>query len=99
MAITPTSLDISVFPVSNYVYQVLGLVNVANSIALPVPPATGSFPPDGLWTPTQILCFPYNTASSGALVTPDLTTIANSSGSITFTLYATGSTNCLIIVM
>lgn len=99
MAITPTSQDISIFPVANYVYTVTGMVNGANAIALPVPPATGSFPPDGLWTPTQILCFPYNIGSAGALVTPDLTTIANSNGSITFTLYSTGSTNCLIIVM
>lgn len=99
MAITPTSLDISIFPVANYVYQVIGLVNGANAIALPVPPAVGSFPPAGDWTPTQILCFPYNAASFGASVTPDLQSIVNTNGSITFTLYANGSTNCLIIVM
>ena len=99
MAITVTSQDISIFPVANYVYLITGLVNGANTINLPTPPATGSFPPDGLWTPTVILCFPYQTGAQANIVTPDLSSITNSSGSVSFTLYAAGASNCLTIVM
>lgn len=99
MSITVTSNDISIFPVCNYVYTITGLVNGANSISLPTPPATGSFPPAGDWTPTQILCFPKNAGAIGALVTPDLSTIANTNGAVTFTLYANGATSVLAIVL
>ena len=75
-------------------YSITGLVNGANAITLPSPPTYGSFPPDGSWTPTKILCYPYNTGSVGALVTPDLSTITQAAGVVTFTLYAAGATNC-----
>ncbi len=97
MSITVTSLDASIALVE-YTYLVTGLVNGANTVTLPAPPLTGSFPPAGDWTPTFVLCFPYNTAAIGALVTPDLTTITNSSGTIAFTLYSSGATSCLIYV-
>ncbi len=97
MSITVTSVDASIALVE-YTYLVTGLVMGANTIALPVPPKVGSFPPAGDWTPTTILCFPYMIGALGALVTPDLTTITNSSGSITFTVYAADATNCLIYV-
>lgn len=99
MAVTVTSDDISIFPVANYVYLVTGLVLGANTVTLPVPPAAGSFPVAGDWTPTVILCFPYAIGSVGSLVTPDYTTITNSSGSVAFTVYSSGTTNCLIVVM
>lgn len=98
MAITVTPVDISIFPSCVYVYQITGLVNGSNSISLPTPPATGSFPPDGLWTPTNILCFPYQSGAQGNVVTPDLSSITNTNGLIAFTLYAGGNTNCLVIV-
>ena len=98
MAVTVTWVDKSIIPISDYAYQITNLVNGSNSISLPTPPAKGSFPVAGDWTPTNILCFPYNASAVGALVTPDLNTIANSSGAITFTLYATGATSCLVIV-
>ena len=79
---------------SAYMYSITGLVNGANAITLPTPPVYGSFPPDGSWTPTKILCYPYMTGSVGSLVTPDLSTITQSAGVVTFTLYADGPTNC-----
>lgn len=97
MAITVTSIDKSLGLVG-YMYQIDGLVNGSNSISLPTPPATGSFPPDGLWTPTVILCFPYASGSIGSLVTPDYTTITNTNGLIAFSLYAAGATSCLVFV-
>lgn len=99
MAITVTSKDISIFPVANYVYLVTGLTTGSNTINLPTPPAVGSFPVAGDWTPTVILCFPYQAGAVGNTVTPDLSSITNSSGAVSFTLYASGATNCLIIVM
>lgn len=95
---TVTWVGRSIIPISDYCYQITSLVNGSNSISLPTPPAKGSFPVAGDWTPTNILCFPYATGGVGTLVTPDLTTISNSSGAITFTLYATGNTSCLVIV-
>jgi len=86
------------FPLVAGVYTVTGLVNGANTITLPTPPAQGSFPPAGDWTPTFVYCFPYNPGALGALVTPDLSTITNVNGLITFTLYASGATDCLIYV-
>lgn len=97
MAITVTSVDASLALVE-YTYLVTGLVAGANTISLPTPPATGSFPPLGDWTPTYILCFPYAVGAVADIVTPDYTTITNTNGAITFTLYAAGSTNCLIYV-
>jgi len=82
----------------DYTYTVTGLVNGANAIVLPTPPAAGSFPPLGDWTPTVILAFPYATGGVGSLVTPDLTTIVNTNGAVTFTLYASGNTNVLLFV-
>lgn len=97
MAVTVTPVTKSVALVE-FTYNVTGLVNGANSIVLPVPPATGSFPPDGEWTPSTVLCFPYNAGAVGAVVTPDLTTIVNTNGAITFTVYANGATSCLMFV-
>lgn len=97
MAITTTWVDKSI-ALTEYTYSVTGLVNGANTITLPAPPKAGSFPPAGDWTPTVILCFPYQTGAQGNIVTPDLSTIANSSGTITFTLYAAGATNVLLFV-
>lgn len=102
MAIVVTYQDKSL-PMVAGVYNVTGLINGANSISLPTPPAAGSFPVDptpggSFWTPTQILCFPYNTGAVGATVTPDYSTIVNTAGTVTFTLYASGNTNCFIVV-
>src|SRR5882672_6509033 len=97
MSIVVTSVDASIGLVE-YTYLVTGLANGANTVTLPAPPKAGSFPPAGDWTPTVILCFPYMTGAQGNVVTPDLSTIANSSGTITFTLYAAGATNVLIFV-
>jgi len=81
-----------------YVYQVNGLVNGANTVPLPTPPAYGSFDPTGEWTPSVILCYPNQNGAAGALVTPDLSTITQVAGVVTFTLYADGNTNCLVVV-
>jgi len=85
-------------PLAAYEYNVTGLVNGANTIALPVPPLYGSFPPDGAWTPTTVLCFPYMPGALGALCTPDLATIVQTAGTVTFTVYAAGNTNCVMVV-
>lgn len=79
-------------------YVITGLVNGANAISLPTPPAAGSFPPLADWTPTVILCFPYATGGVGAVVTPDLTTITNTAGLVAFTLYANGNTNAIVFI-
>ena len=102
MAVTVTWLDKSL-PMVAGVYNVTGLQNGANTVNLPTPPASGSFPVDptpggAFWTPTQILCFPYASGALGNLVTPDYSTIVNSAGSVTFTLYAGGNTSCFIVV-
>lgn len=97
MAIVVTVQKAS-FPLVAYVYKVTGLVNGANVVTLPAPPAAGSFPPLADWTPTFIYCFPFQTGAVGALVTPDLTTIANSAGTVSFTLNATGATAVYILV-
>ena len=98
MAIVVTSQDTS-WPLVAYCYKVTGLVNGANAITLPTPPATGSFPPADDWTPAFVWCFPYNIGAVGALVTPDLTTISETTaGVVSFTLYASGSTDVLIYV-
>jgi hypothetical protein len=75
-------------------YEISGLVMGANTITLPTPPLYGSFPPTGEWTPSVILCYPNQNGSIGALVTPDLSTITQSAGVVTFTLYAASATNC-----
>jgi hypothetical protein len=97
MSVAVTFVDKSI-GLSEYTYNVTGLVNGANTVTLPTPPAAGSFPPLADWTPTTILCFPYNTAAVGAVVTPDYTTITNTAGVIAFTLYAGGATSCLLFV-
>ena len=97
MALLVTPLDKSI-GVTEYTYNVTGLVNGANAIVLPSPPATGSFPPLADWTPTVIICLPYNASALGALVTPDYNTIVNTAGAVTFTLYASGATNVLLFV-
>lgn len=79
-----------------YEFDVTGLTNGANALTLAA--TYGAFPPDGEWTPTRCDCFPYQIGSVGALVTPDLTTIVNTNGSIAITLYANGNTNCKIEV-
>lgn len=83
-------------PLVQYWYLITGLTNGANAISLPTVPQQGSFPPLGDWTPTFVYCYPYNAGAVGAVVTPDLTTISNSSGNITFTLYTDGATNVLV---
>lgn len=97
MAVVATPVNKSL-ALSEYTYNVTGLVNGANTVTLPTPPAAGSFPPAADWTPTTVLCFPYNAGSQGNLVTPDLTTIVNTLGVITFTAYAGGSTSCLMFI-
>ena len=97
MSVVVTTSNTS-FPLVGYLYKVTGLVNGANTVTLPTPPAAGSFPPLGDWTPTFVFCFPFNTGSVGATVTPDLTTITNTAGAVVFTLYAGGSTACYILV-
>jgi len=73
-------------------------VNGANTITLPTPPAVGSFPPAGDWTPTRVFCFPYNYGAVGAVCTVDPSTIVNTAGAVTFTLYAGAATDCRIMV-
>lgn len=85
-------------PMNAYYYKVTNLIAGSNSISLPTPPALGSFPPLGDWTPSFIYCFSYNPGAVGAVVTPDLTTITNTNGLIAFTLWASGNTDCLIEV-
>ena len=77
-----------------YMYEINGLVMGANAITLPTPPAYGSFPPTGEWTPSVILCWPNQNGAVAAAVTPDLSTITQSAGVVTFVLYAAGPTNC-----
>lgn len=81
-----------------HVYDITGLVQGANSITLPTPPAAGSFDVSGNETPTEIRAYPYQHSAFAGTVTPDLDTISNSSGVITFTLYADGSTNARVHV-
>ena len=99
MAIGVTTQKKSILPLADYVYNVTGLVNGVNAISLPTPPAAGSFPVAADWTPTVVLCFPFNQGAVGALVTPDLASITNTNGLIAFNLYANGTTSCLIIVL
>lgn len=99
MAVTVTTQKKSIIPIADYVYNVTGLVNGINAVSLPTPPAAGSFPPLADWTPTTILCFPFNQGAVGALVTPDLASITNTNGLIAFNLWANGTTSCLIIVI
>lgn len=79
-------------------YTITGLVNGANAIVLPTPPVDGSFPPDGSWTPTTIKVFPYQQGAVAAKVSPDLSTITQVAGVVTFTLWADGNTNCIVAV-
>ena len=85
-------------PMTAQVYNITGLTAGANAIVLPSPPASGSFPPLADWTPTVILCFPYATGGVGAAVTPDYTTIVNTAGAVTFTLYSSGNSSVLVFV-
>lgn len=79
-----------------YEFDVQGLVTGANALTLPN--TYGAFPPDGEWTPTRCDCFPYQIGAVGALVTPDLTTIVNTNGSIAITVYSAGNTNAKLEV-
>lgn len=97
MSIVTTQVRRS-FPLVEYTYLVTGLVNGANTVTLPTPPAVGSFPPAGDWTPLFVYAFPYNIGAVGAVVTVDPTTIVNTAGAVTFTLYAGGATDALIMV-
>jgi len=97
MAIVVTQVRQS-FPLVEYTYKVTGLVTGANVVTLPTPPATGSFPPAGDWTPTFVFAFPYNFGAAGSAVAVDPSTITNVNGLITFTLYAGAATNALIMV-
>jgi hypothetical protein len=101
MAITVTSRDAS-FPLVGYMYWITGLVGGANAITLPTAPTAGSFPiltaTTSDWIPTFVYCWPYAYGAVGALVTPDLSTIAYAASALTFTLYAADSTDCLILV-
>src|SRR5580692_11833098 len=97
MAIVVTQVRQS-YPLVEYTYKVTGLVNGANTVTLPTPPAVGSFPPAGDWTPTFVYAFPYNFGAVGSIVTVDPSTIVNSSGAVTFTLYAGAATDALIMV-
>lgn len=97
MAVTVTSLQKSV-PLVAWYYDVEGLVAGVNAIALPAPTLQGAFPPDGLWTPSEIWCFPYDTGVEGSLVTPDLSSITQVNGQVNFNVYATAATNCRILV-
>lgn len=97
MAIVVTQVRQS-FPLVEYTYKVTGLVAGANTVTLPTPPATGSFPPAGDWTPTFVYAFPYNFGAVGSIVTVDPSTITNSAGLVSFTLYAGSATDALIMV-
>ena len=98
MAIVVTSVNKS-FPLVAYAYLVTGLVNGANTVTLPTPPVQGAFPAADDWLPTFVYCFPYNSGAVGAVVTPDLTTIAETSaGVVSFTLYAGAATDVYILV-
>jgi hypothetical protein len=98
MAITVTFTGKSP-AVAALVYDIDGLVNGVNAITLPIPPAYGSVDPDSAsWKPTSIKCFPHAAGVIGALVTPDLSSITYSSGTVTFNLYAAGATECLVEV-
>jgi hypothetical protein len=95
---TVTSKDISLFANCHYCYEVTGIVDGSQTITTPTPPAAGSFPVAADWTPTRILFFPDMTGAVGARVTPDLSTIANSAGVITFTAWSTGTGNALMVM-
>jgi len=97
MALAVAVDNISIWPVSNYVYQITGIINGANSIVLPTPPAAGSFPPDGSWTPSVILPFPYAIGAIAPYMSVDYTTVANSNGAVTFTLYSNGSGAAIVV--
>lgn len=100
MAVAETILTTSI-PCVVYVVQITGLANGANSITISNTPGVLpalTFPPDGQWTPTYVWPFPYNTAAIGPTVTVDPTTIANSAGTITFTLYSSGSGSAWCLV-
>lgn len=100
MPATPTILTTSI-PMVVYVVQITGLASGANAITLSNTPGVLpniGFPPDGQWTPTFVWPFSYNTGSIGPIVTVDPTTIANSAGTITFTLYASASGSAWVLV-
>lgn len=98
MAVVVTGSDTS-WPLVAMVYNVTGLVNGANTITLPTPPASYSFPAADDWTPVFVWCFPYMTGAQGNIVTPDLSTISETTaGVVSFTVYAAGATNCLMYV-
>lgn len=96
-AVNATSLGKSV-PMNAYYFDAQALASGSNTITLPAPSLQGSFPPDGQWTPTEIWAFPYNAGAVGTVVTPDLATIANTAGQVTFNAYATGATNARFLI-
>ena len=91
MAVVVTSISQSP-GLAAYVYDITGLVEGANAITV------SNFPPTGEWTPTVIQCQPYQTGAIANNVTPDLSTITQAAGVVTFTLYAAGATNCQVTV-
>ncbi len=96
MAIVVTNTRTS-YPLVEYSYTITGLVNGANTITLPTPPAVGSFPP--AWQLDTDLCLMPSRityGAVGAVVTVDPSTIVNTAGAVTFTLYASGSCDCWI---
>lgn len=82
-----------------HAYTVTGIVNGSNAITLPAPPAAGSFSPDGTETPTQVRFNSYQNGAQGAFCTVDPATISNNgTGTISFTIYANGSTDAIMEV-
>ncbi len=84
MAAAATLLYRSI-PMNIYEYDVQGIVNGANALTVT------DFPPDGQWTPANIEVQSYAIGAVGPQVTPDLTTIVNTNGSVAFTLYSNGT--------
>jgi hypothetical protein len=72
-------------------YTVTGIVSGSSTYTLPAPPLAGSFDPSGLETPTAVDFHTYATGANGPKVTADLNTIANSLGTISFTVYSDGN--------
>lgn len=82
-----------------HAYTVTGLINGANALTLPAPPLTGSFDPSGTETPTTVQCIPTAAGAAGALVTLGEGSISNNgTGTISFTVYANGATDCVMFV-
>lgn len=80
-------------------YTVTSLVNGSQTITLPAPPLAGSFDPSGQETPTVVRFVSYMNGAPGAFCTYDPATISNNgTGTISFTVWASGNTDAIMEV-